>query len=617
MVSIRYPTNPIGVDASGLERGLAALGEKIGQRRQEKKDLAEAEKIFGNMLGGGAASQGGDDFNKYSAWANGLGGGAMSLDKLDPRGGMTRAPLPDVPDNASLRVAAAHNVSDPMASYFQAIRSSESGGDDLAKNPNSSATGRYQFTEGTWGDLMRSNPELGLTAEGRTDPRQQESAVRAFTSNNARQLSRGGVKVDPSSLYAAHFLGAGGALNAYGQDDATPMGSVVSPEVIQANPFLSNMTVGDFKSWAGEKAGYAPRGGGAPSQQALENMAVGQSVPMPMAGGQADAGRHSATLPGGGSVATGFNLDPKTMAAAFANPYTRGLAAEIAKTRLAALADQRDPMKQIAYEKAVAELDQMRNPRPKMTDDMAEYLYSQKDPNFGQYQIDQKRAASTQVNVGAGEKAWDQESAKLFAKRYDDISASAGNATQMLGMYDLAEEALGTGVRTGFGAETELNLRQLGSALGIDTDPQQLVGGELIRAIQNRMALTMRSPDGGMGMPGALSDRDIKFLKDSQIGIDRSPQGNAQMLKAFRAMEQRKIELSQLADQYVQENGRLDAGFNQAVRQYAKANPLFPEKPTGSGATPGAGGATGRQRARNPETGETVEWDGTKWSPVR
>lgn len=181
----------------------------------------------------------------------------------------------------------------------------------------------------------------------------------------------------------------------------------------------------------------------------------------------------------------------------------------------------------------------------------------------------------TTVNVGAGEKAWDTESAKLFARRYDDITAGAQNAQQMMGMYELAEQALASGVRTGVGAEAELSLRQLGSALGLNTDPDKLAGGELIRAVQNRMALTMRSPDGGMGMPGALSDRDIKFLKDSQIGIDRSAEGNRRMLSAFRAMEQRKIEIARLADDYIAQNGRLDAGFNRAVREFADSNPIF------------------------------------------
>jgi len=189
-----------------------------------------------------------------------------------------------------------------------------------------------------------------------------------------------------------------------------------------------------------------------------------------------------------------------------------------------------------------------------------------------------KGSQGTTVNVGAGEKAWDTESAKLFARRYDDITSAAQNAQQMLGMYDLAEQAFNTGVRTGVGGEAELTLRQIGAAMGIDTSPEKLAGGELIRAVQNRMALTMRSPDGGMGMPGALSDRDIKFLKDSQIGIDRSPEGNRKMLQAFRAMEQRKVEIARLADDYIAEHGRLDAGFNRAVREFAEANPLFADQ---------------------------------------
>ena len=117
----------------------------------------------------------------------------------------------------------------------------------------------------------------------------------------------------------------------------------------------------------------------------------------------------------------------------------------------------------------------------------------------------------------------------------------------------------------------------MGLALGIG-NADKIAGGELLTAVQNRMALQMRSPDSGMGMPGAVSDRDLTFLKEAQIGLDRTPEGNRKMLDAFRKLEQRKLEIAQLADQYIQQNGRLDAGFNQAVRQYAAANPMFPEQ---------------------------------------
>lgn len=175
----------------------------------------------------------------------------------------------------------------------------------------------------------------------------------------------------------------------------------------------------------------------------------------------------------------------------------------------------------------------------------------------------------------AGEQSYDTAMGTRFATQYDNLQSGAANARDMLGMYDLAEQALNSGVRTGIGAEAELTLRQLGAAMGMDTNPEKVSGGELIRAVQNRMALIMRNPEGGMGMPGAISDRDIKFLKDSQIGIDRTPEGNRQMLQAFRAIEQRKVQVAELADQYVQQHGRLDAGFNRVVRDYADANPLF------------------------------------------
>lgn len=283
------------------------------------------------------------------------------------------------------------------------------------------------------------------------------------------------------------------------------------------------------------------------------------------------------------------------------------------------LKQKMDPLAPLQQEKLGLEIDQMRNPRmapgeearlgldrqrfdfersnAQMTSDIREYQQAKREGyegDFRSWQIEMKQAGGMTINNNmAGEKAWDTESAKLWAKRYDDMTASAMNSQSMLGMYDLAEQALNSGVRTGFGAEAELTLRQMGAAMGLETDPEKMAGGELIRSVQNRMALLMRSPDGGMGMPGALSDRDIKFLKDSQIGIDRSPEGNRRMLEAYRLMEQRKIDLAALADQYVMENGRLDSGFNRYVKQWAEQNPLFPQAPLRSPQDLRSGGGLG------------------------
>lgn len=162
--------------------------------------------------------------------------------------------------------------------YFSAIRSAESGGSDTAKNPTSSATGRYQFTTGTWGDVAQAHPELGLTPDGRLDPTQQEKAIRAFTADNANVLSGAGIPTTGGNLYAAHFLGATGAKNVLAQADNSPVSAHVSPEVVKANPFLAGMNVGQFKQWAAKHGGGnspVDLGGGAPIQVASNDPSIG------------------------------------------------------------------------------------------------------------------------------------------------------------------------------------------------------------------------------------------------------------------------------------------------------------------------------------------------------
>ncbi len=139
--------------------------------------------------------------------------------------------------------------------YFAAIRSAESGGDDAARNPLSSATGRYQFTAGTWGDMIRRHPDLGLTPDGRLDPVQQERAIRAFTADNARILRGAEIPIDRGNLYAAHFLGAGDAARVLRADPGARLTDLLSAQVINANPFLRSMSVEDFRGWTRRKTG--------------------------------------------------------------------------------------------------------------------------------------------------------------------------------------------------------------------------------------------------------------------------------------------------------------------------------------------------------------------------
>lgn len=173
-------------------------------------------------------------------------------------------------------------ATDPLESYIASAKAAESGGNPRAKNPNSSATGLYQFTGPTWAGLMQTHPELNLSADGRTDPAQQERAMRAFTADNAAVLKSKGIPVDGGSLYAAHFLGAGGASQVLTAPDNTPLSAVVDRKAMASNGFLSGMTVGDFKKWAAAKGsgGSAPISGAAPASSVQVDAGFKPSDPM-------------------------------------------------------------------------------------------------------------------------------------------------------------------------------------------------------------------------------------------------------------------------------------------------------------------------------------------------
>lgn len=146
----------------------------------------------------------------------------------------------------------------PDATYA-VIKHIESGGNWSAKNPKSSAAGLYQFTEGTWEDVMRRAPELGLTLSGRTsmNTTQQEKAMRWFTAQNVRTLTRNGIEPTIENIYAAHFLGAERAAKVLKSPADFKMKVLISADAMSANDFSNSMRVRDFKTWLATKVSKA------------------------------------------------------------------------------------------------------------------------------------------------------------------------------------------------------------------------------------------------------------------------------------------------------------------------------------------------------------------------
>jgi hypothetical protein len=109
---------------------------------------------------------------------------------------------------------------------------------------------------------------------------------------------------------------------------------------------------------------YAPQFSGgqdaAPSQQALEGLAVGQSMPM-----GSGATQTAQVAPQGAPQAASILPPREVMAALFKSPDTRPLAIGLVKAAQGLAIDQNDPQKQIEYLTAVEKLKALRDPNGK------------------------------------------------------------------------------------------------------------------------------------------------------------------------------------------------------------------------------------------------------------
>ncbi len=144
---------------------------------------------------------------------------------------------------------------------------------DTARNPLSSATGRYQFTRRTFLNYHRQvfggdMPDAARWAQA-TDGNVQERLMDAMLADNAAFLKRVGEAESAGNLYVVHFVGQGGAKKLFAADPSTPIARVLGEDVVRANPFLRGKTAGDTIAWAHQRmGGPAPARAGARAELA-------------------------------------------------------------------------------------------------------------------------------------------------------------------------------------------------------------------------------------------------------------------------------------------------------------------------------------------------------------
>lgn len=170
---------------------------------------------------------------------------------------------------------------------------------------------------------------------------------------------------------------------------------------------------------------------------------------------------------------------------------------------------------------------------------------------------------------------------KFFGDQYAEIQKAGIDAYGRINRLNRMEQLL-SGLETGKFTPAMTEVKSALDSLGIKIDPN-LGSAQAAQALSNELALQMRNPSGGAGMPGAMSDADRNFLSATVPGLAKTPGGNRQLIETAKRLAQRDQQVAQMAREYRKQNGHLDEGFYQQLQQFSEANPLFRDMGAPSG----------------------------------
>ncbi|WP_298967760.1 LPD23 domain-containing protein [uncultured Methylobacterium sp.] len=201
----------------------------------------------------------------------------------------------------------------------------------------------------------------------------------------------------------------------------------------------------------------------------------------------------------------------------------------------------------------------------------------------GAYQVDSKNKVSpvnptgTTINMGA-EKAQDATVGKGYGDYQLDLANKGRNATSTLNTLALMEQALRTpGFYSGVGGEGVKRANQFLTALGV-RDAKATSAAEVFDALSNKVVLDGLGGSLGGSLGPGISNTDRDYISRTAPTLVQSEQGNRDLIGIARSLAQRQQAVAKLAREYAgSHGGRLDAGFDQALEDFAAQNPIFPQ----------------------------------------
>jgi hypothetical protein len=210
--------------------------------------------------------------------------------------------------------------------------------------------------------------------------------------------------------------------------------------------------------------------------------------------------------------------------------------------------------------RALTQSEIVKNLRPdatksNLTDDQKEFQLAQAEGYKGSFmdymrEIKEAGRPNTTVTVeNAGLKKAAEKMAEMDVKRVETLRESAETLRGLLP--DLATfEAANQEFSTGAFGNGLLGLQKMMGRLGVELPGT--TEGEVMGAIQSRLAPAMRAPGSG-----ASSDRDVQMFLSSLPALSNTPNGNRAIVAMFRTLAERREAEAEFAYNWMQENDSL------------------------------------------------------------
>ena len=186
--------------------------------------------------------------------------------------------------------------------------------------------------------------------------------------------------------------------------------------------------------------------------------------------------------------------------------------------------------------------------------------------------MDFLKAKKKEFNIGINTEGADDFTKALMkgmATRYETYQSEADAAEKAMANLNLmgnlvSQDDFYSGP---FGNQVTA-VRRVATLFG--ADPQQVADAETFNKIAKDSALQVMGGSLGVGFSNA--DRD--FVEAMVPNIENTKEGNLKIIEVQTKIQNRKIELARMAEQYAAENGTLK-GFRAFITEWRQQNPLF------------------------------------------